>query len=90
MWSPSWSRDERTLYFVTNRGGSMDLWQQPMTLEGVPDGVAEAVTTGVGIRNATMSPDGSTLAYSRGSRVANVWRVPILPIEKRPGRMPSR
>ena len=79
VWSPSWSRDERTLYFVTNRGGSMDLWQQPMTLEGVPDGVAEAVTTGVGIRNATMSPDGSTLAYSRGSRVANVWRVPILP-----------
>jgi eukaryotic-like serine/threonine-protein kinase len=79
VWSPSWSRDERTLYFVTNRGGSMDLWQQPMTVEGVSSGAAEAVTTGVGIRNATMSPDGSTLAYSRGSRVANVWRVPILP-----------
>ena len=79
VWSPSWSRDERTLYFVTNRGGSMDLWQQPMTVEGVPDGVAQAVTTGVGILNATMSPDESTLAYSRGSRVANVWRVPILP-----------
>ena len=79
VWSPSWSRDERTLYFVTNRGGSMDLWQQPMTVEGGPDGAAEAVTTGVGIRNAAMSPDGSTLAYSRGNRVANVWRVPVLP-----------
>ena len=79
VWSPSWSRDERTLYFVTNRGGSMDLWQQPMAVEGVTEGFAEAVTTGVGMRNATMSLDGSTLAYSRGSRVANVWRVPILP-----------
>ena len=57
----------------------MDLWQQHMTVEGVPDGAAQAVTTGVGIRNATMSPDGATLAYSRGSRVANVWRVPVLP-----------
>ena len=79
VWSPSWSRDERALYFVTNLGGSMDLWQQHMTVEGVPDGAAQAVTTGVGIRNATMSPDGATLAYSRGSRVANVWRVPVLP-----------
>ena len=36
------------------------------------------MTTGVGIREATLSPDGTRLAYSKGGLVANVWRVPIL------------
>ena len=31
-----------------------------------------------GMRSASLSPDGTKLAYSRGREVANVWRVPIL------------
>ena len=26
VWSPIWSRDGRALYFISNRGGSNDLW----------------------------------------------------------------
>ena len=33
-WSPSWSSDGRRLFFVSNRGGSMDLWQQRIGEEG--------------------------------------------------------
>ena len=75
--SPSWSDDGRTLYFVSNRGGSLDLWQQRIDGEGRPSGAPEPVTTGLEMRSASFSPDGTTLAYSRGRLIANAWRVPI-------------
>jgi Tol biopolymer transport system component len=81
-WSPTWSGDGRGLFFVSNRGGSMDLWQQLLGDDGRPEGEPEPLTTGVGMRRAVFSPDGSKLAYSRGHRASNLWRVPIL--EDRP------
>lgn len=80
-WSPSWSPDSRAVYFVSNRGGSMDLWRQSLD-SGEPQGDPQRVTTGVGMRQAIFSPDGRRLAYGKGGRVANVWRVPLL--EDRP------
>ena len=77
VFSPRWSSDGRRLYFVSNRGGAMDLWQRRVG-EGQPVGELEALTTGMGIRRAAFSPDGSKLAYSKGDRVSNVFRVPIL------------
>jgi eukaryotic-like serine/threonine-protein kinase len=77
-WSPNWSNDSRTLYFVSNRGGSLDLWQQPLRTDGTPDANATPLTTGVGMQQAAFSSGGRRLAYSRGRPVANVWRVPIL------------
>ena len=76
-WSPMWSADGRTLFFLSNRGGSVDLWQQRITEEGLPDGEACPLTVGVGMRAAALSADGRTLAYARGRPIANVWRVPI-------------
>ena len=77
VWSPEWSRDSRTLYFVTNREGSMDLWQVAVAADGAPTGEPSRVTNGVGMWDAALSPDGKRLAYTRGNRVANIWRVPI-------------
>ena len=76
--SPSWSPDSRAVYFVSNRGGSRDLWQQRLAEDGEPVGAAQAVTAGIGMRHAAMAPDGRTLTYSRGGRVSYVWRIPIL------------
>ena len=78
VWSPTWSIDGRNVFYVSNRGGSMDLWRQTVADDGRPVGQPLAVTSGLGIRSAAFSPDGKRLAYSRGGRVANVWRVPIL------------
>jgi len=76
--SPSWSPDDKSLYFVSNRGGSKDVWMQRITDAGEPTGSARSVTTGIGIRQALFSYDGSKLAYSKGRLVANLWRIPIL------------
>jgi Tol biopolymer transport system component/predicted Ser/Thr protein kinase len=81
-WSPSWSSDGRALYFVSNRGGAMDLWRQALGNDGSPEGAPEPVTSGIGMRDAAFSPDGRKLAYSRGRTVGNLWKVPIL--EDRP------
>jgi Tol biopolymer transport system component len=78
VWSPTWSSDGRRIFYVSNRGGSLDLWQQAISDDGRPAGGPLAVTTGIGMRSAVYSPSGSRLAYSRGAKVSNVWRVPIL------------
>jgi Tol biopolymer transport system component len=79
VWSPSWASDGRKLFFVSNRRGIMDLWQQRIRRDGRPEGEPDPVTPGLEIRTARFSPDGSRLAYTRGGPVANVWRVPLLP-----------
>jgi Tol biopolymer transport system component/tRNA A-37 threonylcarbamoyl transferase component Bud32 len=76
-WSPSWSPDAKYLYFVSNREGSMDLWQLQIGEDGRPVDSPQPVTTGIGIRHALISQDGMKLAYSKGRLVANLWRVPI-------------
>jgi Tol biopolymer transport system component len=78
VWSPSWSTDGNIVFYVSNRGGSRDLWQQAVSDDGAPVGQPVAVTQGLGIRSAAFSPDRARLAYARGGRVSNVWRVPIL------------
>ena len=75
--SPTWSLDGRTLYFVSNRDGAGDLWQQQISPGGDLSGAPRAVTVGAGMRRATLCPDGSMFAYSNGRLVGNIWRVPI-------------
>ena len=44
VWSPSWSNDGRQIFYASNRGGSMDLWQQAVADAGTPIGDPIAVT----------------------------------------------
>ena len=78
VWSPMWSPDGVHLYYISNRNGVLDLWRRPISPTGEAAGRAEPLTTGLGIRTAALSRDGNKMAYSKGRRVANVWRVPIL------------
>jgi len=78
-WSPTWLVNERSLYYVSNRGGSNDLWQQSLSADGRPNGEPRSVTTGIGMRRAAFSREGDKLTYSKGRTVANLWKVPMLP-----------
>ncbi len=78
VWNPAWSGDGRTLYYVSNRGGSMDLWGQPMTEDGRPAEDPQPLTAGLVIRSVAFYRDETKLAYSKGRPLANLWRVPIL------------
>ena len=78
VWSPTWSTDGRSVFYVSNRGTSMDLWHQAVAPDGTAIGEPVPITQGLGIRSAAFSPDGARVAYTRGQRVSNVWRVPIL------------
>jgi len=78
IWSPSWSPDG-ALNYVSSTGGSADLWQQRLDAGGTPVGQPLALSSGIGMRNAALSPDGTRVAYSQGRRVANLWRVPLRP-----------
>jgi Tol biopolymer transport system component len=75
---PSWSSDGTRVFYISNRGGSMDLWQQRLGSDGTPRGDPEPLTTGVNVRSYAFSPDRKKLAYSQGRTLSNVWRVPIL------------
>ena len=45
-WSPTWSPDGRFLYFISDRGGSMNLWRISLDEKsGRPSGEPEPVTT---------------------------------------------
>ncbi|MFC2075527.1 protein kinase [candidate division KSB1 bacterium] len=76
-WSPSWSPDGDALYYVSNRTGSFDLWQQWIGDEGSPKDSPVQLTPGLEIRYANFSPDRSKLAYSKGKQITNLWRMPI-------------
>lgn len=78
VWNPTWSTNAHELFYVSNRGGSMDLWRQRVGPRGKPVGDPEPVTAGFGMLAAVFSADGSKLAYSRGQSVSNIWRVPLL------------
>ncbi len=75
---PKWSNDGRWLYYVSNRGSTMDLWRQKgywvMERRAVS---RRTVTRGLGIRSAALSADGRRIAYGRGRMITNVWRVAI-------------
>ena len=90
VWSPTWSRDGRKVFYVSNRGGSMDLWQQAVADDGRPVGEPLAVTQGLGIRSAVFSPMAPAWRTHVGEGSPTCGGCRSLLTDRRPGPKQSR
>jgi Tol biopolymer transport system component len=80
-WSPAWAPDGRSLYFSSNRGGTMNLWRVPIDEDtGQVRGAPTPVTTpSVWSGRISFSRDGRRFAYASLDWRTNLMRVPFDP-----------
>jgi eukaryotic-like serine/threonine-protein kinase len=78
-WSPRWAPDGSAIYFVSNRGGSMNLWRVPVDPEtGRADGAPQAVTTPASyVGAARLASNGAALIYESRETTSNIYRAPF-------------
>jgi Tol biopolymer transport system component len=75
--SPAWSRDGRTLYFVSNRNGPRDVYALDVGARAPARRDPIRVTTGMGAHSVAFSADGARIVYAVYGSSANVWAMPI-------------
>ena len=75
--SPVFASDGAHLFFVSDRGGSRDVYRIGLRPAGEPSGPPERLTTGLNVHSISLSADDKTLAYSVVSVRQNIWSLPI-------------
>jgi len=75
--SPVFEADGAHLLFVSDRGGSRDVYGIAVRPSGEPSGPPERLTTGLNVHSISLSADDKTLAYSVVSVRQNIWSLPI-------------
>ena len=83
-WNPVWSPDGSYLYFVSDRGGSMNLWRVPIQEEtGKVLGSPEAITTpSPYVSHLSFSRDGRRMVYANVVSSGNLQRVGFDPLRE--------
>ncbi len=61
--SPRWAPDGQSLYFLSSRSGSNQVWKLPMGAKG-PGEPVQVTRLPLDVSNLIVSPDGSRLAFS--------------------------
>jgi TolB protein len=79
-YSPLWTADGRSLLFVSDRGGSRDIYRIPVGASGEPLSEPERLTTGLDVFTIASSTDGRVLSYSVVALRQNIWSLPV-PLE---------
>jgi Tol biopolymer transport system component len=84
-WGPVWAPDGRSLYFLSDRGGSPDLWRVRIDeSSGKVLGRPQAITTGVSrVMQASISADGGRIALTAGGESGAVSSVGFDPVRER-------
>ena len=75
--NPLWMPDNRTLMFISSRGGGRDVYTLRLTPAGQPEGEPRRLTSGLNAHGISLSGDAKLLAYSAYSPTANIWSIPI-------------
>ena len=90
-WNPVWAPDGRHLYFVSGRGGPINLWRVPIDeTSGTTSGPPEAVITpSPFVAHIAISADGTRIAYSSILRSRNIQKLRIDPATGTPRGEPT-
>jgi Tol biopolymer transport system component len=85
-WAPVWSPDGESLFFLSDRGGSPDLWRVPVdSATGAVEGPLERVTTGVAsVVKASLAEDGRRIAIETKRTASSIERLAFDPDAERP------
>ena len=75
--SPSWSKDGRTLFFISDREGTKDVWRAPLGSDGRLRGTPRRLTTGLNAHSVALAADGKTIAYATLTRESNIWQLSL-------------
>jgi len=76
--SPAWAADGRSVLYISNTGGTRDVYQQAVGSSGHPSGKLDRLTTGLSPYGITLSADGSRMAYDVVHGYSNIWVAPIV------------
>jgi DNA-binding SARP family transcriptional activator len=74
--SPEW-RDAHQLLYVSQQGGSRDIFGVEINEQGRPKGAAVRLTSGASTASVSIAADGITIAYSVMQLESNVWSAPV-------------
>ncbi len=77
--SPTWAPDGRSLLFVSNRGGGVDLYQARLRANGTTGGPPAQLTNGLRAQGVSLAANGRWIAYSDFTETSNIWTLPIPP-----------
>jgi Tol biopolymer transport system component len=80
-WSPVWAPDGKHIYFVSDRGGSMNLWRVAIDEpSGQPRGEPEPIITPAPfLAHPSVTADGRRIAYTAVSQTQNIQRLTLDP-----------
>ena len=86
-WDPVWSADGKSLYFASDRGGSMNLWRIAIDEKtGKTSGAPQALTTpSLWSGHFSLSLDGRHIAYLALNPLASVEKIPFDPVTGKAG-----
>jgi eukaryotic-like serine/threonine-protein kinase len=81
-WNPVWAPSGRELYFISDRGGTMNLWRVRIDEHtGKTDGRPDPVTTpAVYVRFLSWSADGTRFLYSQAQNRLSLSSIPFDPV----------
>jgi eukaryotic-like serine/threonine-protein kinase len=75
--SPVWGPDGRSLLFVSNRAGGVDLYQMRLGQDGEPEGEPMRLTNGLQALSLRLGRDGRRIVYSDFAESSNAYSLPV-------------
>ena len=71
--SPRWAPDMSGLFFISNRGGGLDLYRQPISDSGIATGDPDRLTVGSSLHSIDIAADGTQIVVSDLIYRQNIW-----------------